>query len=109
MSVLNGPFDINSTLPANIRAANVMRQQARAVHNYLVHMFNEGAKRFWANPNATPAEIAHALGQDGKEIFELHGKLGALLATIKPEDIAEGLGVVGSFSYSEDGRIVLPE
>lgn len=109
MSILDGPINPNAHLPANILAANVMRQQARSVYTYLVHTFNEGSKRFWANPNATPAEIAQALGQDGKEIFELHGKLGALLATVRPADIEEGTSIVGPFSYSEDGRIVLPE
>jgi hypothetical protein len=62
---------------------------------------------FWQHPRATPAEISAALGTDAKEIFELHGKVGALLASVKPESIASGAAVVGEFSYNSDGTVTV--
>jgi hypothetical protein len=58
---------------------------------------------------ATPEEIAEELGTDAKEVFYLHARLGELIALVKPEAIAEGLGVVGDFTMNEDGTVtVLP-
>lgn len=107
MSVLNNPAPVE-IVPA-VRVANQLKNQARMTFQQLVNSFNQGAQSFWKNPRATPAEIAAALGTDAKEIFELHGKIGALLATVKPEAIAAGASVVGSFSYNEDGSVTVSE
>ena len=106
MSILNNPVPTVPQTPAIIAAR--LKGQARSTHAFLVRMFNEGAKAFWDNPNATPEQLAVALGTDGKELFQLHAKIGELLAQVTPNEITEGLSVVGQFSYSEDGRIVLP-
>lgn len=106
MSILNNPVPTIPQTPAAIAAR--LKGQARSTHSFLVRMFNEDAKAFWNNPNATPEQLAAALGTDGKELFQLHAKIGELLAQVTPNEIAEGLSVVGQFSYSEDGRIVLP-
>lgn len=94
-------------MPVADRTAQQIKQQARMTYHQLVNAFNTGAQMFWKNGQATPVEIAAALGKDGKEIFELHGKIGALLATIKPEAIASGVAVVGQFSYNNDGSVTI--
>jgi len=94
--------------PTAIMITGQMKAQARGTYNMLVRTFNEGAKNFWTNTHFSPAQLATALGKDGKELFELHAKIGQLLGSINPEAIAEGLSVVGQFSYGSDGTIVLP-
>lgn len=105
MSILNGP-SVPEVDPA-VRAANMLKNQTRQTFQQMVMAFNQGANNFWKNPRATPAEIAAALGSDAKEVFELHAKLGALLASVKPEAIAEGSGVVGQFTINEDGTVTI--
>lgn len=107
MSVLN-PQPAPQIDPA-VRIANQLKQQTRNTFQQLVSVFNQGAQQFWKSPRTTPAEVAAALGTDAKEIFELHGKIGALLAEIKPEAIASGLSVVGQFTYNQDGTITVAE
>jgi hypothetical protein len=85
-----------------------IKNQTKQTFQNMVNAFNEGSKTFWQNPRGlTPTQIAEALGTDGKEIFQLHYKLGELIASIKPEAINEGLSLIGSFSYSEDNRIII--
>lgn len=105
MSILNQP-SVPEVDPA-VRAANMLKNQTRQTFQQMVMAFNQGANNFWKNPRATPAEIAAALGSDAKEVFELHAKLGALLASVKPEAIAEGSGVVGQFTINEDGTVTI--
>lgn len=107
MSVLNPPAPVVVT-PAE-RVAEQLKQQTRATYQQLVQAFNQGSLSFWKNPRATPAEIAAALGANAKEIFELHGKIGAMLATVNPEAIATGSAAVGSFSYNADGTVTVHE
>lgn len=66
---------------------------------------NRGSKMFWQNPNATPQQIALALGTDGKELFELHYKLGQLLISVDQNQINEGLSVIGQFDMNPDGTV----
>jgi hypothetical protein len=105
MSVLDTPV-VNELTPAQ-RQANQIKQNTRTVFQSMVTAFNQGAKQFWANPQATPSQIAAALGTDAKEVFELHGKLGALLAEVRPAAIQEGAAVVGQFTYNEDGTVTI--
>lgn len=107
MSVLNNPPQ-PAPSHAEIAADNI-RRQARHTFNTMVQAFNAGSKLFWQNSNATPEEVAAALGTDAQEIFELHAKLGQLIATVKPTAIVAGVSVVGQFEYNEDGTVtVLP-
>lgn len=93
---------------ASNQVASRIKNQTKQTFQNMVNAFNEGAKIFWQNPRGlTPTQIAEALGTDGKEIFQLHYKLGELIASIKPETINEGLSLIGSFSYSEDNRIII--
>jgi hypothetical protein len=75
----------------------------------LTSVYNDGARNFWANPRATPQEIAEALGDRAAEVFQLHGKIGALLASVKPESIEPGMSVVGQFTVNQDGTVTVPE
>jgi hypothetical protein len=96
------------SIPLPEMVASRIRNQTRQTYIMMVNAFNEGAKIFWQNPRGVPpTEIAMALDKDAREIFELHGKLAQLLLTIKPEDISEGLAVVGNFSYNEDGTVTV--
>lgn len=108
MSVLDNPTP-PPPVPHAVRVANQLKQTTRQTFNQLVQVFNQGAKQFWSNPHATPAEIAAALGPQGAEVFQLHGKIGQLLAQVKPESIAPGMAVVGEFTYNEDGTLTVIE
>jgi hypothetical protein len=103
MGVLDNPNV--PEVPVAERVAQQLKQQARMTYQQLVQVFNQGAQSFWRNPRAKPSEIAAALGAEAKEVFELHGKIGALLSTVKPEAIAPGAAVVGEFSYNNDGTV----
>lgn len=107
MGILNRQEQREEVTPA-VRAARQMVRQAKATYDGLVAAFNDGAKSFWSNPRATPQEIAAALGTDAKEVFELHAKVGAFIASINPEAIAPGQAVVGQFSYNADGSVTVP-
>lgn len=89
------------------RVANQLKQNARNTFRNLVATYTSGAKAFWQNPAATPAQIADALGTDGVELFQLHAKIGALLAEVKPESVTEGNAVVGEFTYNPDGSLTV--
>lgn len=101
MSILD---NISSISPAQ-NAANNMRNQARDLFGAMVNVFNSGSQEFWNNSNATPEEIANELGSDAKEIFELHSKLGQLIASVKPLVIEEGLSLVGNFTLNDNGTV----
>jgi hypothetical protein len=107
MSILDRQDQPAEPTPAE-RAARNMIRQAKQTYEVLVGAFNEGAERFWKNPMATPQEIAAELGTDAKEVFELHAKIGAFIATINPEAIVPGSAVVGEFSYNADGSVTVP-
>jgi hypothetical protein len=105
MSILN-PQPAPQIEPA-VRVANQLKQTTRQTFQQLVNVFNQGAHSFWKNPRATPSEIAAALGADAKEVFELHGKIGALLAGVKSDAIAPGMAAVGDFTYNADGTVTV--
>lgn len=107
MSILDRQEQREEPTPA-VRTARQMVRNAKATYDGLVATFNQGAASFWANPRATPQEIAAALGTDAKEVFELHAKVGAFIASINPEAIAPGTAVVGQFSYNADGSVTVP-
>lgn len=108
MSVLDQAPEPVKT-PAEI-TADTLKTHVRQTYQYIVAAFTEGARVFWANQSGIPAAaIADALGTDGQEVFQLHAKLGELIASVRPESVADGLSVVGEFSYSEDGRVLIPE
>ena len=90
-------------------AAKRLVQTARQTFKQNVDAFNNGAKAFWANPGATPTEIATALGADAAEVFKLHALLGQMLAQIDATKIAEGLAVVGQFTMNQDGTVTVTE
>lgn len=105
MSVLNPPTQ--PAVPAGQVVAERLKQQTRQTFQQLVMAFNNGARSFWNNNDATPADIAAALGTDAKEVFELHGKIGALLASVNPAAIAPGVSAVGAFTYNADGTVTV--
>ena len=106
MSILNSVPNQPTQPNANV-IANQMKIQARNIYNTLVRSFNEGAKNFWTNPHFTPEQLASALGKDGKELFELHAKIGQLLGSINAEAITEGLSVIGQCNYNNDGYVIV--
>ena len=106
MSILDNNIPSNPVPPANIIAERIKRQ-TRLTYQNMVNAFNDGAKTFWTNSAASPSDIAAALGANAKEVFELHAKLGALLASIKPESIVDGSSVVGNFTMNDDGTVTI--
>lgn len=107
MSILdnNPPTSIDKA----VRVANTIKGTTRQTFQMMVNAFNIGSKTFWKNPNATPSEIAAALGTDAKEIFQLHYALGQLIGSIKPEAIEQGLLVIGQFTMNEDGTVTITD
>ena len=89
--------------------ANNIKGSAKNLFQMMVNNFNHGSKNFWNNPQATPTQIATALGTDAKEVFELHYALGQLINSIKPESIQEGWDVIGQFTMNEDGTVTIIE
>ena len=111
MSILDRDFEPERPAPAKMAAQRLI-QMTKQTYNQMVQSFNQGSQVFWANGmGATPEAIAAELGTDAKEVFELHYKLGQLIATVKPEAIAEGASLVGQFTMNEDGTVtvVVPE
>jgi len=111
MSILDNN-DLPNPVPQSQIAANRLINMTRQTYQQMVQSFNQGAMIFWANGGgASPQEIAEELGNNAKEVFELHYKLGELIATVKPEAIQEGSSLVGNFTMNEDGTvtIILPE
>jgi hypothetical protein len=107
MSILDREFEPERPAPAKM-AANRLIQMTKQTYNQMVQSFNQGSKVFWANSmGASPEAIASELGTDAKEVFELHSKLGQLIASVKPEAIAEGASVVGQFIMNEDGTVTV--
>lgn len=111
MSIL----DINdqpNPVPRARMAANTLINQARMTYQQMVQAFNQGSRIFWANGmGASPEDIAAELGTNAREVFELHYKLGQLIASVKPEAISEGNSLIGNFTMNEDGTVtvIVPE
>jgi hypothetical protein len=105
MSIL----DNNSQNPVDkaVRIANTIKGSTRQTFQMMTNAFNMGSKNFWNNLQATPTQIAEALGTDAKEVFELHYALGQLINSIKPESIQEGWAAIGQFTMNEDGTVTI--
>jgi len=111
MSILDREFQPERPAPAKM-AANRLVQMTKQTYNQMVQAFNQGSQVFWKNGmGASPEAIAAELGTDAKEVFELHHKLGELIATVKPEAITEGVSLVGQFTMNQDGTVtvIVPE
>jgi hypothetical protein len=95
-------------VPPASMAANSLIGEARDVWNRMVGSFNESAKFFWSHPGGlTPQEIADALGETAVEVFTLHGKLGQLIAGVDESAVSPSVGLVGEFTYNEDGTVTI--
>lgn len=106
MSILNN--NNIQQLPKATVAANRLRMMTKQTYDQMVQAFNQGVKVFWNNPSeVSPSEIAAELGTDAKEIFELHYKLGQLIASVRPEDVVESAGLVGNFTMNDDGTVTV--
>jgi len=90
-----------------VRVANNIKGSTRQTFQMMTNAFNMGSKNFWNNPQATPTQIAEALGTDAKEAFELHYALGQLINSIKPDSIQEGWAAIGQFTMNEDGTVTI--
>ena len=90
-----------------VRVASNIKGSTRQTFQMMTNAFNMGSKNFWNNPQATPTQIAEALGTDAKEVFELHYALGLLINSIRPESIQEGWAAIGQFTMNEDGTVTI--
>jgi hypothetical protein len=107
MSILDRNDVPNAVPPAKI-AADRLINQTRMTYQQMVQAFNQGSRIFWANGlGASSSDIAAELGTDAREVFELHYKLGQLIASVKPEAILEGNSLVGNFTMNEDGTVTI--
>ena len=95
--------------PAKMASENLIAI-TKQTYQQILNTYNRGTRIFWKNPGgATPQQIANELGTNAKEIFELHYKLGQLLNSIKPADIAEANVLIGSFVMNDDGTVTINE
>lgn len=93
--------------PEGERIGKELLFTTKRTYDGMVHAFNRGSQGFWgASPEDQQAALDF-MGANASEVFQLHGKLGALLAEIDPEKIQDGLSVVGAFTYNEDGTVTL--
>ena len=105
MSILNQ--DVSFQDPEGERIGKELLFTTKRTYEGMVHAFNQGSQAVWgASPENQQAALDF-MGTDAAEVFQLHGKLGALLAEIDPDDIQEGLAIVGAFTYNEDGTVTL--
>jgi hypothetical protein len=104
MSILDNN---QSSIDKSIQISNHIKNSTKHTFQFMKDAFNNGSQTFWNNPRATPSEIAAALGNDAKEVFELHYALGQLVGNIKPEAISTGLSVIGQFTMNEDGTVTI--
>lgn len=110
MSILNN--NVNPQPDQAKLAAQRLIQMTVRTYTQMVNAFNQGSQIFWANGmGASSVDIAAELGTNAKEVFELHYKLGQLIASVKPEAIAEGAALIGNFTMNDDGTVtvVIPE
>lgn len=109
MSILDRDYNSQTPAPSKMAAERLINM-TKQTYDQMVRSFNQGAQIFWQNSmGALPSEIAAELGTDAKEVFELHYKLGQLIATVKPEAIVEGASLVGNFTMNEDGTVTVSE
>jgi hypothetical protein len=108
MSILDNNNVPNQPPHLAKHAANRLINITRQTYQQMVTSFNQGSQMFWKNPmGVSPEAIASELGNNAKEIFELHAKLGALIASVKPEAISEGSSLVGNFTINDDGTVTI--
>jgi hypothetical protein len=102
-------FSVNNRVPPTTpeEISETLKLQAKNIYSNMVNVFNRGSKMFWDNPNASPTQIASGLGPDAKQLFELHYKLGQLISSVNPTDIATGASVIGQFTMNEDGTVTI--
>ena len=109
MSILNRNDDVPLVPPAKM-AANRLVNMTRQTYNQMVQSYNQGSRIFWQNTmGATPSEVAAELGTDAKEVFELHYKLGQLLASVDPNSVTEANSFIGNFIMNNDGTVTITE
>lgn len=105
MSILDNVNNINPESPEYI--ANNLKDSAARTYQLILMMYKEGIEKFWNNPSASPTQICDALGNDAKEVFELHYKLGQFISNIKPEDINNINNSIGNFTINNDGTVTI--
>jgi len=108
MGILDNNDNSIPIVPSAQIAANRLKMLTRQTYQQMVQAFNQGARIFWQNPNGiSPNDISAELGNDAKEVFELHYKLGELISSVKPEAIADGASLIGQFVMNDDGTVTI--
>lgn len=92
-------------LPPAVRIANELRRDAKVNFDRMVATHEAGLRKFWANPAATPAQIAEALGTDAAEVFALHGTLAAVIRQVKPNQALSRVDDFGEYELQPDGTL----
>ena len=105
MSILENGMSFQD--PESKRVAKELIFTTKRTYNAMIQAFNGGSLSFWTQSPEDQQASLDVLGTNAREVFELHGKLGSLLAEIDPEKIQDGLSVVGAFTYNEDGTVTL--
>jgi hypothetical protein len=88
-------------------AARNLRNQAFTIFMRLKGHYEDTLQSFWQNPQATPQEIADALGTSGVELFQLHGLLYTFLKAARPSEPLTELTALGAFTPNQDGTIII--
>jgi hypothetical protein len=83
------------SLDKSFDVARSLKIKAYEIFKYLVNEFNLSSQELWSNPQGVDSqEIINALGKDAVELFDLHRKLGSLIASIDVKKIEYGLSII---------------
>lgn len=105
MSILNKQLD---NTPSVEKVANNLINKVQVDYHYVVNSYEESLKRFWKNPlGYTPQEVATALGEDGGELFQMHGHLYNFIKNVNPSAELTEVATLGTFTIDGDGNITV--
>jgi hypothetical protein len=88
------------------RAADGIVWTAKTLFSRNKDALRTGLDLFWRNPNATPHEVADALGTDAVSAFAETARLIAFLEATKPGCTADITSVIGTWTANEDGTVI---
>lgn len=99
MSILN-------QTPAE-RIAARMIEDAGTDYRSLKAKYERGFELFWRHPDATPQEIAAALGTAGLEVFQFHSAIRTAILAVNPSEVLPSVVEYGTFTADTDGSLTI--
>jgi hypothetical protein len=104
MSILTRPE--SNTITPEMVSKNLI-SQAKRTFDGMKREYEEGLRRFWKNPNATPQQIATALGADAAELFMAHWVLATAITQADATATLTDVATLGTFTINQDGTVTI--